>query len=111
LFTNLIDNALCFGKTCRVTVTADGRNAVVLVDDDGPGIPLAERTNVFEPFHRLEPSRNRSTGGSGLGLAIAKQVVEAHGGSIVIEASPSNGARIRVVLPLARRVELVRAAP
>lgn len=112
LFGNLIDNALRFGRTCRVTVTRHGDFAAVLVDDDGPGIPPSERLAVFEPFYRLEPSRSRTTGGSGLGLAIAKQIVETHGGSIAVEASPLKGARLRVEIPAAEdRHRAVKVRP
>jgi signal transduction histidine kinase len=112
LFGNLIDNALRFGRTCRVAVTRHGDFAAVLVDDDGPGIPPSERLAVFEPFYRLEPSRSRTTGGSGLGLAIAKQIVETHGGSIAVEASPLKGARLRVEIPAAEdRHRAVKVRP
>ncbi len=73
---------------------------VATIDDDGPGIPEAERAAVLEPFHRLEPSRSRTTGGSGLGLAIVKQIAEAHGGSIAIDRSCHGGARAIISLPL-----------
>jgi two-component system, OmpR family, osmolarity sensor histidine kinase EnvZ len=100
LFTNLIDNALRYGaKTLMVTGEAMGARARVTIDDDGPGIPPAERELVFEPFYRREPSRSRETGGSGLGLAIAKQIVELHGGSIILAQSPSRGLRVVVELP------------
>jgi signal transduction histidine kinase len=74
---------------------------VVTVDDDGPGIPALERSAVFEPFYRIEPSRSRETGGAGLGLAIARAIAEAHGGRISADVAPQGGARIRVVLPAA----------
>lgn len=99
LFANLIDNALRFGKTCQVSMRCERGTAVILVDDDGPGIPAEERLAVLEPFYRLETSRSRATGGSGLGLAIAKEIVAAHGGTIAIGASPQGGARVRIELP------------
>jgi len=96
---NLIANARRYGKHVWVTVV-EGRNAVeVLVDDDGPGIPPAERENVFRPFFRLEPSRNPETGGTGLGLAIARDVARGHGGDILLEDSPQGGLRARLRLP------------
>jgi two-component system, OmpR family, osmolarity sensor histidine kinase EnvZ len=101
LFVNLIENALRFGKTAEVAVEPVGADVVVLVDDDGPGIPELERSAVFEPFYRAETSRSRDTGGAGLGLAIARAIAEAHGGQIKAEAAPSGGARIRVTLPIA----------
>jgi two-component system osmolarity sensor histidine kinase EnvZ len=101
LFTNLIDNALRYGAAAKVAVERAGSHVVVLVDDDGPGIPALERAAVFEPFYRIEGSRSRDTGGAGLGLAIARAITEAHGGKIGAEAGPGGGARIRVELPVA----------
>ncbi len=96
---NLIANARRYGKHVWVTVI-EGKNVVeVLVDDDGPGIPPAERENVFRPFFRLEPSRNPETGGTGLGLAIARDVARGHGGDILLEDSPQGGLRARLRLP------------
>jgi two-component system, OmpR family, osmolarity sensor histidine kinase EnvZ len=100
LVDNLTANALRFAGRCQLSLRRDGNCVQMLVDDDGDGIPESERQLVFEPFYRLETSRSRSTGGSGLGLAIAKQITEAHGGSIAIEASPLGGARFRVTLPI-----------
>jgi len=99
LFANLIDNALRFGKAAEVAIEASGPEIIVVIDDDGPGIPELERSAVFEPFYRAEPSRSRETGGAGLGLAIARAIVEAHGGRIGVDTSPAGGARVRVVLP------------
>jgi len=99
LFANLLDNALRYGSSAEVTVERSGSEVIVIVDDDGPGIPALERSAVFEPFYRVEPSRSRETGGAGLGLAIARAIVEAHGGRISADASPKGGARIRVALP------------
>jgi signal transduction histidine kinase len=71
----------------------------VAIDDDGPGIPPAERQRVFDRFHRSQPARDRSTGGSGLGLGISRSIVEAHGGRIWVEDSPLGGARVAFSLP------------
>lgn len=100
LFTNLIDNALRYGgKAPRVTADAKDTWVRVMIDDDGPGIPPAERALVFEPFYRREQSRSRETGGTGLGLAIAKQIVDLHSGSIILADSPRGGLRVVVELP------------
>jgi signal transduction histidine kinase len=77
---------------------ADGR-ATVCVDDDGPGVPPAERERIFERFHRVDSARGRGSGGSGLGLAISREIVEAHGGRIWVEGSALGGARAAVELP------------
>lgn len=99
LFSNLIDNALRYGGSARITIERSVPEVIVVIDDDGPGIPALERSAVFEPFYRVEASRSRTTGGAGLGLAIARTIVEAHGGRIGAEEAPGSGARIRVVLP------------
>ena len=69
------------------------------VEDDGPGIPPEEIDRVFEPFHRLETSRNRETGGVGLGLPIARNILRAHGGDVTLANKPRGGARATVLLP------------
>jgi two-component system, OmpR family, osmolarity sensor histidine kinase EnvZ len=101
LFANLLDNALRYGTSCEVAIERSGSEVVITVDDDGPGIPALERSTVFEPFYRVEPSRSRETGGAGLGLAIARAIAEAHGGRISADAAVKGGARVRVVLPAA----------
>jgi two-component system, OmpR family, osmolarity sensor histidine kinase EnvZ len=100
LFSNVIDNAIMYGGTAEIEVSEAARGQIeITIDDNGPGIPIAERQAVFEPFYRLETSRARATGGSGLGLAIAQHIVEAHGGSIEIGDAPSGGARVTLRLP------------
>ncbi len=100
LFSNLVDNAVRYGGGGPdITVSAGHEGWRVTVDDDGPGIPAAERALVLEPFYRRETSRSRETGGSGLGLAIAKQIVEAHGGTIALDQSPAGGLRVVLELP------------
>ena len=73
--------------------------AEVHVCDHGPGVPEALRERIFEPFYRLDRSRDRATGGFGLGLAISRRALEAQGGSLTALASPLGGARFRVWLP------------
>ena len=95
---NLVENAARHAAaTVRVTVTADPVELVV--EDDGPGIPAAERERVFDRFHRLDSPRSRDAGGAGLGLAIVRELVTSMGGTVVAEASPAGGARLRVRLP------------
>ncbi|MFL6605898.1 MAG: sensor histidine kinase [Steroidobacteraceae bacterium] len=96
--TNLIANAVKFGTQATVLVE-DGPSLVIRVRDDGPGIPASELERVFEPFYRLESSRNRDTGGSGLGLSIARDVVQAHGGSLVLANLPVRGLEAVLTLP------------
>jgi len=96
---NLIDNARRHGSHVWLTgiVVTDGID--ILVDDDGPGIRLADRDRAFRAFIRLDPSRNPSTGGIGLGLTIARDVARGHGGEVTLETSPQGGLRARVHLP------------
>jgi signal transduction histidine kinase len=98
--TNLIANAVKFGSQAAVVVE-DGAALVIRVRDDGPGIPETELERVFEPFYRLESSRNRDTGGTGLGLSIARDVVQAHGGSLALRNLPVHGLEAEVRLPRA----------
>ena len=96
---NLISNARRHGSHVWLTglVVADGID--ILVDDDGPGIRLADRDRAFRAFVRLDSSRNPSTGGIGLGLTIARDVARSHGGEVTLETSPQGGLRARVHLP------------
>jgi two-component system sensor histidine kinase BaeS len=98
---NLIENALRYASS-RVEVQIEATlDAVQLhVDDDGPGIPAAQRDAVFTRFTRLDESRARDTGGSGLGLSIVWALAAAHGGRASVDRSPMGGARFTVTLPL-----------
>jgi signal transduction histidine kinase len=103
---NLIDNATRHASSrVRVRLGTHGPTVRLEVDDDGPGIEVADRTKVFERFARLEEGRSRDAGGSGLGLALTKRVVEAHGGSVFIETSSLGGASFVVELPAATEEE------
>jgi signal transduction histidine kinase len=99
LFGNLIDNALRYGHRASIDLAAQDGALRVTVDDEGEGIPEADRAAVFEPFYRLDASRNLGSGGSGLGLTIARQIVDDHGGRITVGESPQGGTRILVTLP------------
>ena len=96
---NLVENAVAYGHKAdvRISDTADGYD--VLVEDDGPGIPESDRQRVFEPFVRLESSRNEATGGTGLGLTLVKAIAEGHGGAVKLENRPGGGLRARMHLP------------
>jgi signal transduction histidine kinase len=96
---NLLDNAVRHAAhRVQVTVGVNGSFAELVVHDDGPGIPLHLRDQIFERFARLDEGRSRDRGGTGLGLAIASDIVEAHGGSIKVEDA-AVGARLVVRLP------------
>jgi signal transduction histidine kinase len=98
-FANLIANAIAYGGAARVTLHQARDGPVVTIDDDGPGIPEADLRRVFDPFVRLESSRNRGTGGVGLGLTIARRAVEAEGGTVTLVNRKGGGVSARVALP------------
>jgi signal transduction histidine kinase len=113
--TNLGDNAARHARsTVRLSLSTEGVDgasvAIVRVDDDGPGVPEADRERVFERFVRLDDSRDRAQGGSGLGLAIVREVVRAHGGTVRIVTSPLGGCRVELRLP-AGEAPLVSGQP
>ncbi|WP_341702699.1 ATP-binding protein [Ferrovibrio sp.] len=95
---NLIENALRFGRTARLIVERHPGHIDLHIDDDGPGIPEKERHKVFRPFYRLDQARHGS-GNVGLGLTIARDAVLAHGGEIRLDRSPLGGLRVSIRLP------------
>ncbi|MDT8905387.1 two-component sensor histidine kinase [Pseudomonas sp. AF76] len=96
---NLLRNAMRYcEKRIQVGVLVSDQGCEIWVDDDGIGIPDDERERVFEPFYRLDRSRDRATGGFGLGLAISRRALEAQGGTLTVEPSPLGGARFRLWL-------------
>jgi signal transduction histidine kinase len=99
--TNLIANAVKFGACAEVHI-ADGADLVIRVRDHGPGIPEEELERVFEPFYRLESSRNRDSGGTGLGLTIARDIAQAHGGSLRLANVAGGGLEATLRLPRRR---------
>jgi signal transduction histidine kinase len=99
LVRNLLDNAARHAATgVRVELRRTGDRVVLVVDDDGPGVPPADRSRVLERFVRLADGRRRDPGGAGLGLAVVAAVAEHHGGGVRVEDSPAGGARFRVAL-------------
>ncbi|MCL4674117.1 MAG: HAMP domain-containing protein [Sphingomonadaceae bacterium] len=98
---NLVGNAVRYGRTARVEVLDQRGQAVLRVDDEGPGIPPERIPEMLEPFARGEGSRNRQTGGTGLGLAIARAIAEQHGGTLVLVNRPEGGLRVEIRLPAA----------
>jgi two-component system OmpR family sensor kinase len=97
---NLLRNAQKYAaQTVALSASRKGGALEILVDDDGPGIPEEERERIFDPFYRLDRSRDRATGGFGLGLSIARKAVHLHGGTLRVERSPLGGARFVIDLP------------
>jgi signal transduction histidine kinase len=100
--TNLVENAARYGHRAEVRGHIDEGTVTIVIDDDGPGIPEAEIEAVFEPFYRLDDSRNRKSGGVGLGMTVARSIIRAHGGDIHLLNRPNGGLRATVTLPPAK---------
>jgi two-component system osmolarity sensor histidine kinase EnvZ len=96
---NLLGNAQRYAESCALAARRDGDMIEITVDDNGPGIPEAEREAAFRPFYRLENSRNQGTGGVGLGLAITRDTVRNQGGDVVLDEAPEGGLRAVIRLP------------
>jgi signal transduction histidine kinase len=96
--TNLISNATKFGGGVSVHLQ-DGAAVTIAVRDQGPGIPAEYLARVFEPYYRIESSRNRDTGGTGLGLCIARDIAQAHGGALTLSNLPQRGLQATLTLP------------
>lgn len=97
---NLIENAIKYAGSAKVTLKIKHKRALILIEDSGPGIPKNQIEKVFEPFYRGEHSRSRDTGGTGLGLAVARDVIKVHGGIIKLETRDEGGLRVIVSLPI-----------
>lgn len=98
-FANLIENALKYGGRACVTLRALPNRLEISVDDEGPGISDTELEKVFNPFYRLEDSRNRETGGFGLGLTVARSIIRGHGGDVFLENRRAGGLQVTTNLP------------
>jgi signal transduction histidine kinase len=110
---NLVGNAVAWsppGEVIEVTIEGHDDCVEVTVDDAGPGVPAAERDRIFQPFHRGRASPGARSG-YGLGLSLTRTAVEAHGGSVVVDESPSGGARFRLRLPRTRAASASAPAP
>jgi len=104
---NLVNNALRYSdNTLRISLQLNGSRATLSVEDDGPGIAPEARQQVFEPFVRLDPSRDRATGGCGLGLAIVHSIAQALGGGVSCDASDLGGARFCFTWPVWHHIAL-----
>ncbi len=99
---NLLNNAVKYGGSNVIAHVSDGDELIIAIRDEGPGIPPEDIERVFEPFYRVEASRNRDTGGTGLGLSIARDIAQAHGGSIVLRNRAEGGVEAIVRLPRAK---------
>jgi len=97
---NLLNNALRHGEKISLEGSCDNKFLLIHVDDDGPGIPVSAREDVFRPFVRLDEARNQDEGGTGLGLSIARDIARAHGGDVFLGTSPLGGLRASVRVPV-----------
>jgi signal transduction histidine kinase len=97
---NLIDNAVAYGERARLSVQKVGNEALVRIEDDGPGMSEDALKSAADPFYRGDASRNRGTGGAGLGLTLADAIAKAHGGSLELENRKPNGLSATIRLPL-----------
>jgi len=97
--TNLIDNAIRYGKRATISLDDQSEHIVIRVLDDGPGLPDDQLEQAFEPFFRGEHSRSRETGGTGLGLGIARNIARAHGGELSLQNRPGGGLMAVLTLP------------
>lgn len=104
---NVLENALRYGAApIEVTLQTENQHAIICISDHGPGIDKAQRENVFEPFMRLESSRNQQTGGAGLGLAIVRELCRSHGWQVSLHDNPAHGVTVRIALPLCPAADL-----
>ena len=97
---NLIDNAIKYADMINLQLSKKNSGILIIIDDDGPGIPKNERENVFKPFYKIDKSRGGSKSSVGLGLSIASDIIKSHGGNILLENSPSSGLQVKIFLPL-----------
>ena len=98
-FNNLIDNSIKYSNNILISLKKSANSVIIIIDDDGPGIPKNERENVFKPFYKIDKSRSDSKSSVGLGLSIASDIIRSHGGNISLETSPANGLRTKIFLP------------
>ena len=96
---NVIQNGLVYGKKVYVKAQKGNNRAIILIEDDGPGIPEEQYKNVLKPFFRLDKSRSLNKSGVGLGLAIVEDVINSHGGNIQMGKSSLNGLEVKITLP------------
>ena len=97
---NIIDNALKYGNKVQIKLSKENTNILIIIDDDGFGIPKEEYENVFKPFYKIDKGRAASKSSVGLGLSIASEIVRSHGGNIALDKSKMNGLSVKIFLPV-----------
>ena len=96
---NIVENGLSYGDKIFVEIKKTIGNAVISIEDNGPGLPKKEYENVFKPFYRVDKSRSLNKSGVGLGLSISQDIVKSHGGNITLSESRYNGLAVKIYLP------------
>ena len=96
---NIIENGFSYGNKIFIELKKSVGNAVITIEDNGPGIPKKEYENVFKPFYRIDKSRSLNKSGVGLGLSIAQDIVKSHGGNISLSESKHNGLAVKISIP------------
>ncbi len=97
---NIIDNSKRYSSKIHIQLSIDDKNCLIMISDNGPGIPQKKLEDVFKPFYTLDPSRNKLKGESGLGLTIARDIIRAHGGEIKLSNSETGGLKTIINLPI-----------
>ena len=97
---NLINNSIKYANNTYLKLTKSSNHSIVIVEDDGPGIPVNEYENVFKPFYKIDKSRGDSKSSVGLGLSIANDIIKSHGGNIKLDKSNFGGLQVKIFLPL-----------
>ena len=96
---NLINNSIKYAKKINVQLEKSKNDIIIIIDDDGPGIPKEEYENVFKPFYKIDKSRGNSKSSVGLGMSIASDIIKSHGGTVVLGQSPQNGLSVKITFP------------
>ena len=96
---NIIGNGLAYGDKIKIQIKKSFNGGIIIIEDNGPGIPESELLNVFKPFYRIDKSRGLNKSGAGLGLSIAQDIVKSHGGNIALSKSKMGGLLVKISLP------------
>ena len=99
-FQNILDNSIRYADTINIEISINNQGCLVIIEDNGPGIPDKNFEDVFKPFFTLDPSRNKLKGESGLGLSIARDIIRSHGGEIKLEKAKIGGLKSSILLPI-----------
>ena len=98
-FSNLVENALKYGNKVSISLKKLRKDLIIIIEDDGPGIPKDEYENVFKPFYKIDKSRSETRNSVGLGMSISSDITRSHGGWINLQKSEMGGLKVKVFLP------------